>query len=59
MEERLASGWTFGPKDVKAKKSPYLVPYAELPETIKDYDRDAIRNIPALAAIIGMAVYDL
>ena len=28
-------------------------------EKIKDYDRDAIRNIPELAAVIGMAVYDL
>ena len=59
MEERIANGWTLGPKDVDAKKSPYLVPYAELSEKIKDYDRDAIRNIPELAAVIGMAVYDL
>ena len=59
MEERIASGWTPGEKDVAAKKTPYLVPYAELSEKIKDYDRAAIRNIPELAAVIGMAVYDL
>ncbi|MBR5740928.1 MAG: hypothetical protein IKX91_00085 [Firmicutes bacterium] len=59
VEERIASGWTSGPKDVAAKKTPYLVPYAELSEEIKDYDRAAIRNIPDLAAVIGLAVYDL
>ena len=39
------------------KTSPYLVPYDQLSEEIKDYDRDAIRNIPALVERGGMAVY--
>lgn len=58
VQERLASGWTQGPKDVAHKVTPYLVPYDQLTDEIKDYDRDAVRNIPALADRIGMAVYE-
>lgn len=58
MRERIASGWTLGERDVENKKTPYLVPYGELTDEIKDYDRDAVRNIPALAERIGMAVYE-
>ena len=56
MEERLSLGWTLGPKDVNKKQSPYLVPYSELTEEIKDYDRDTIRNIPSLAEMIGLEI---
>ena len=52
-----SSGWTLGSRDVEAKTSPYLVSYDELPDDIKELDRDAVRNIPALASRIGMAVY--
>ena len=58
MAERLARGWTLGERDMKNKRSPYLVPYGELTEEIKDYDRDAVRNIPALCDRIGMAIYE-
>ena len=58
MRERIAGGWTLGARDVEHKKTPYLVPYGELTDEIKDYDRDAVRNIPALAERIGMAVYE-
>ena len=58
MAERIARGWTLGERDVKNKRSPYLVPYAELTDEIKDYDRDAVRNIPALCDRIGMAIYE-
>lgn len=59
MKERIASGWTLGEKDPANKKTPYLIPYEELTEEIKDYDRDAVRNIPELAYMIGMAIYEL
>ena len=60
VDERIASGWTYGEvKDTEKKVSPYIVPYEDLTEEIKDYDRDAIRNIPKLAYMIGMAVYEL
>jgi len=58
VEERLTSGWIYGKeKDSEKKVSPYLIPFDELTEEIKDYDRDAIRNIPVLLELIGMALY--
>jgi len=45
--ERLLDGWTFGEKrDHQKKKSPYLVPWPDLPDDIKKYDRDAVKGIP-------------
>jgi hypothetical protein len=58
VKERLESGWVYGPeKDVMQKTSPYLVPYSELSEDIKQLDRDTILNIIPLAARVGLAVY--
>jgi hypothetical protein len=58
MRERLEFGWTYGEtKDEKNKVSPYLIPYDDLSEEIKELDRDTIRNIPALLDQIGMAIY--
>ena len=37
---RIAEGWTYGPVRGDAKKqTPCLVPYADLPEEEKEYDR--------------------
>lgn len=37
---RKAEGWTYGEKrDDDAKTNPCMVPYAELPESEKEYDR--------------------
>lgn len=59
VKERLDSGWVYGEKkDAEKKVSPYLVPYDELTEEIKDYDRDTIRNIPALLELIGMKIVE-
>jgi hypothetical protein len=58
VRERVDSGWVYGDvKDVENKISPYLVPYRELPEEVKDLDRDVVRNIPELLAMIGMGIY--
>lgn len=58
VQERLSSGWVFGEiKNVDKKISPYLIPYNELTDEVKDFDRDTVRNIPALLNMIGMAVY--
>lgn len=58
VRERLGYGWTFGKvKDEEKKISPYLVPYNELSEEIKNLDRDTVRNIPTLLGMIGMAAY--
>ena len=40
---RIQEGWTFGTvKDSIAKTTPSLVPYSELPETEKEYDRKTV-----------------
>ena len=55
--ERLSEGWTPAPeKSVERKESPYLVPWEQLPEEVRDYDRDAVRNIPSVLADAGYAV---
>lgn len=37
---RMAEGWTYGPvRDDAKKQTPCMVPYDELPETEKEYDR--------------------
>jgi ryanodine receptor 2 len=37
---RIAQGWSYGPtRDDRNKKHPCLVPYSQLPESEKEYDR--------------------
>ena len=42
--ERLRSGWTSGERNAANRKTPYLVPWTELSEKIKEYDRQAVLN---------------
>lgn len=51
--QRLAAGWVLGPaRDDKQKKHPCLIPYSELPESEKEYDRNAA--IETLKAIVAL-----
>lgn len=51
-ETRIAQGWTYGPERNDAeKKHPCLVPYDELPEEEKVYDRNT--SIETLKFIVG------
>lgn len=44
MSGRLAEGWTLGPVRNDAKKeTPCLIPYNELPEAEKEFDRATAR----------------
>jgi peptidoglycan/xylan/chitin deacetylase (PgdA/CDA1 family) len=49
---RMAEGWSYGPRrDDVAKRHPDLVPYRELPESEKEYDRQmATGTIKAILA---------
>ena len=50
---RIAEGWTYGEvKDVEKKKTPQLIPYMELPEEEKQYDRNTA--LETLKMIIKM-----
>ena len=51
--KRLGEGWTYGPqRDDAAKTNPDLIPYADLPESEKDYDRNTAME--TLKAIVAM-----
>lgn len=58
--ERLRTGWRHGPvRDTHAKLSPFLVPWEELREDVRDLDRDAVRLIPSILATAGFAIVPL
>ncbi len=43
---RRAEGWSYGPeRNDRTKQTPCLVPYDELPESEKDYDRETTRCV--------------
>ena len=50
---RISQGWTFGPsRDDTAKHHPCLIPYADLPESEKTYDREtALGTLLAILAL--------
>lgn len=56
VNERLKAGWTPGPRNAEAKTTPYLVPYDELEESVKDYDRQPVRDIIPILEDIGLAL---
>ncbi len=56
--ERLRSGWTYGPdRDPGKKISPYLSPWKDLPDEVKDYDRRAIKDYPDCFRKAGLEIY--
>jgi hypothetical protein len=56
--ERLLQGWVLGERrDVDAKVTPYLVPWSELSEEVREFDREAVRRIPEFLAEVGLEVY--
>ena len=52
-QRRLADGWTYGPRrDDDAKTHPGLVPYADLSESERRYDRlTAMETLRAIVAL--------
>lgn len=55
--QRLADGWTYGPKrDDKAKRHPCLVPYADLPEAEKEYDRKTALGTLRAILLLGYRI---
>ena len=54
--ERLQAGWRLGPRRVGRSTSPYLVPWADLPADIRQYDVETVRNIAAALAGAGCGV---
>lgn len=54
---RMAQGWTYGPqRDDKLKTHSCLVPYSELTEDEKDYDRATSRETLRLILKLGFRI---
>jgi len=58
--ERLQDDWVYSKeRDVEKKKSPYLVPWKDLSEDVKEWDREAMRNLPKLLSSVKFEIYRL
>ncbi len=49
-------GWKLGPRDDERKRSPYLVPWSDLPDDVKEYDREFVRGLPTILAKLGYRI---
>ena len=55
--QRIKEGWTYGQsRDDAHKKTPCLVPYNELPENEKDYDRNTAMQTIKLLLKLGYKI---
>lgn len=56
-KNRMEEGWTYGPtRDDMNKKHPCLVPYEELPENEKEYDRATSQETLKLILKLGFKI---
>lgn len=54
---RMAEGWTWGPeRDDARKEHPCLVPYSELPDSEKAYDRNTAVETVKLILSLGYRI---
>lgn len=54
---RISEGWTYGrEKDAEKKTTPLLVPYGELPDSEKDYDRNTALETLKLIVKLGYQI---
>ena len=56
-QKRIEQGWTYGKERSDAlKQHPCLIPYEELPETEKDYDRNTALGTLKLICKLGFNI---
>jgi hypothetical protein len=58
VAERRRGGRRPGPRDPQRRTTPYLVPWEELAEEIREYDRLFVRQLPRLLASVGLEAHD-
>jgi len=57
--QRISQGWTLGEKrDDTAKKHPCLVPYEELPDVEKEYDRKTAGETLKAILLLGYTIQE-
>ncbi len=55
--QRMTEGWTYGPtRDEARKRHPCLVPYADLPESEKQYDRRTAMETLKAILVLGYRI---
>lgn len=56
-QKRIDEGWSHGPRrDDEAKEHPCLIPYDELPESEKEYDRIMVTEAIKGAIALGFTI---
>lgn len=50
--QRMSEGWSLGPRDDDTKRNPNLIPYKDLPDLEKEYDRKMV--LETLKAIVAL-----
>ena len=56
-QRRIDDGWRYGAtRDDAARTHPCLVPYAELPESEKEYDRVMVAEVIRAAVALGYTI---
>ncbi len=56
-QSRMQQGWTYGPeRNDELKHHPCLIPYGELPEVEKSYDRDTAVETLKLILKLGFRI---
>ena len=56
---RLAEGWRWGPvRNDEAREHPLLIPYEELPESEKEYDRRAAQQTLKAVVALGFRIVE-
>lgn len=54
---RMAEGWRYGPvRDLEKKTTPQMVPYEELPDSEKEYDRNTAMETLKLIVKLGYRI---
>ncbi len=54
--ERSLAGWAYGKDDSRTRKNENLVDWRNLTESVKDYDRSSVRNIPHVLMLVGKTI---
>ena len=54
---RIAEGWSYGPqRNDDLKQHPYLIPYENLPESEREYDRHTAMETLKLILLLGYRI---
>jgi voltage-gated potassium channel Kch len=57
VAERRALGWTAGPRDPERKTNPNLIPWPDLDDTVRNYNRESVRQLPQFLNRAGFTAH--